>query len=94
MPYNVKETVIEYGRIPVNNRGGYICVKKHIPEKEGALQAIDIREMYTDESGEVRFTSRGVRVKEEQYKEVFGAILRALEPEVIAELREELGLTR
>lgn len=95
MAYSVKETQIEHCCIPCNSRGGYIRVARVIPENKSSQQSIDIREMYTAEgTDEIRFSSRGVRVKQDFFEDVISAILGSLTDEEYASVMEKMASNR
>ena len=70
--------------VDVNDRGDKICIRG-IDTPRGSV--VDIRRWYTDDTGELKPTSKGVRIADEQLMECLTALIVNLsEPE-----REELA---
>ena len=79
MAYKSKETndtII--ADIQKNNRGDYIRVTR-IEGKDD--YSVDVRNMYTNNDGEICFTQKGVRMNSENVVEVVVAMLKALNDE-------------
>ena len=90
MAYNIKdEKQQEFCMVPKNDRGEYFRVARVIPP-QNRMESIDIRLYYTDDSGDVRPTKKGVRVHTEALPEVVVAIFEALSKEEKDLVMEEL----
>lgn len=85
MAYNAEnfdeETI---GSVELKN-GNNVTVKK-VTTKSSGEEAIDIRRMYTDDNGEVRPTSKGIRVSMECIPELLGYIVKALSREALYDI--------
>ena len=92
MSYNARDevqTVIT--TVDRNNRGEKIRVTK-IEKESNNTTFLDIRTMYTTEDGEIRPTTRGVRMNMEIAHEIVAAMVEALGDEGKEDLRHKLGL--
>lgn len=86
MAYNAQnETREELAVIEKNSRGDCVAVSKITKADKVSY---DIRNMYTDDNDELRYTSKGVRMSDDMTKEVVLAILKSLSQE---DLEEVLG---
>lgn len=86
MAYNAQnETREELAVIEKNSRGDCVAVSKITKDDKVSY---DIRNMYTDDNDELRYTSKGVRMSDDMTKEVVLAILKSLSQE---DLEEVLG---
>lgn len=74
---NEVQTVIK--DIPKNDRGDLVRITKI--ESQGKDTYYDIRNMYTDDSGEVRYTQKGVRLKTEMLCEIIPALMADFDPD-------------
>lgn len=84
--YQAKEE--ELGMIKKNDRGDFIRIARIIPAKGN--EAIDIRMFYTDEMGQLRPTSKGIRISTEKVAEVIRLMMKGLKIEEYEELLEEV----
>lgn len=75
---NKSEVREELAMLDRNNRGDKISVVKITDESKDKV-SYDIRNMYTTDDDEVRFTQKGVRLSDELTVEVVGAILKSLD---------------
>lgn len=92
MSYNARDevqTVIT--TVDRNNRGEKIRVTK-IEKERNNTTFLDIRTMYTTEDGEIRPTTRGVRMNMEIAHEIVAAMVEALGDEGKEDLKYKLGL--
>lgn len=92
MSYNARDevqTVIT--TVDRNNRGEKIRVTK-IEKESNNTTFLDIRTMYTTEDGEIRPTTKGVRMNMEIAHEIVAAMVEALGDEGKEDLRHKLGL--
>lgn len=92
MSYNARDevqTVIT--TVDRNNRGEKIRVTK-IEKERNNTTFLDIRTMYTTEDGEIRPTTRGVRMNMEIAHEIVAAMVEALGDDGKEDLRHKLGL--
>ena len=69
-----------------NSRGDYIQVSSI----EGKMWAMDIRQMYTAADGEIKPTTKGVRVNEELVVDLLVECVNALPSDLYEELMERL----
>ena len=87
MAYN-NNTQTEIASIPRNLRGDAIKVSK-IEDAKGNI-AVDIRNYYTAEDGELRPTQKGVRFNDELGAEVILAMIQAVSLETAIDLQDKL----
>lgn len=69
-----------------NSRGDYIQVSS----VDGKMWAMDIRQMYTAADGEVKPTTKGIRVNEELVVDLLVECVKALPLDLYEELMERL----
>ena len=79
-----KQTI--HAMLDKNSRGDYIQVSS----VEGTMWAMDIRQMYTAADGEIRPTTKGVRVNEELVVDLLVECVNALPSDLYEELMERL----
>ena len=85
MSVNYGEQTI-HAMLDKNSRGDYIQVSSI----EGKMWAMDIRQMYTAADGEIRPTTKGVRVNEELVVGLLVQCVNALPSDLYEELMERL----
>ena len=85
MSVNYGEQTI-HAMLDKNSRGDYIQVSSI----EGKMWAMDIRQMYTAADGEIRPTTKGVRVNEELVVDMLVECVNALPSDLYEELMERL----
>ena len=85
MSVNYGEQTI-HAMLDKNSRGDYIQVSSI----EGKMWAMDIRQMYTAANGEIRPTTKGVRVNEELVVDLLVECVKALPSDLYEELMERL----
>lgn len=85
MSVNYGEQTI-HAMLDKNSRGDYIQVSSI----EGKMWAMDIRQMYTAADGEIRPTTKGVRVNEELVVDLLVECVNALPSDLYEELMERL----
>ena len=85
MSVNYGEQTI-HAMLDKNSRGDYIQVSSI----EGKMWAMDIRQMYTTADGEVKPTTKGVRVNEELVVDLLVECVNALPSDLYEELMERL----
>ena len=85
MSVNYGEQII-HAMLDKNSRGDYIQVSSI----EGKMWAMDIRQMYTAADGEIRPTTKGVRVNEELVVDLLVECINALPNDLYDELMERL----
>lgn len=91
MAYNANEKTVIIADIEKNSRGEVFRISRKIPEKEGALECIDVRLFYTPDDGdELRPTQKGVRFNSEHAVDMVEAIIKAMSPSEREELFERL----
>lgn len=94
MAYYKKEKQTIITTADKNMRGDKIRVTRVEREDRGRVY-VDVRELYTDEDGELRYTTRGVRMESEIATEVIIAMIRALGEDtvqdILMEMQEEIG---
>lgn len=74
---NVETVLIQF---PRNEKGYYVRTTKITNSVSGDV-SYDIRNLYTDENGDVQFTSKGVRLKEDEFANILKAILIDMDAE-------------
>ena len=83
---------INYGKQTIhaildkNSRGAYIQVST----VDNKMWSMDIRQMYTTVNGEIKPTTKGVRVNEELIVDLLVECIRALPNDLYEELKERL----
>ena len=85
MSVNYGEQTI-HAMLDKNSRGDYIQVSS----VEGKMWAMDIRQMYTAADGEIKPTTKGVRVNEELVVDLLVECVNALPSDLYEELMERL----
>ena len=85
MSVNYGEQTI-HAMLDKNSRGDYIQVSSI----EGKMWAMDIRQMYTAADGEIKPTTKGVRVNEELVVDLLVECVNALPSDLYEELMERL----
>lgn len=95
MAYNASnEERTELAVIQKNNRGDNIVVVK-IKNKTTGTESVDIRNYYTDDDGELKPTSKGIRLNMELAAEVVKAVLKSMHvvevEDIFDEFREEIS---
>ena len=95
MAYNASnEERTELAVIQKNNRGDNIIVAK-IKNKNTGTESIDIRNYYTDDNGELKPSSKGIRLNMELAAEVVKAVLKSMHivevEDIFDEFREEVS---
>lgn len=85
MSVNYGEQTI-HAMLDKNSRGDYIQVSS----VEGKMWSIDIRQMYTTADGEIKPTTKGVRVNEELVVDLLVECVNALPSDLYEELMERL----
>ena len=86
MPYNASDEVENItGTFEKNKRGDKIRVRG-ITKKDNPEIALDVREMYTNSDGELRYNSKGIRVKSELASDVIIAMMEASGEDVIQDV--------
>ena len=86
MSVNYGEQTI-HAMLDKNSRGDYIQVSSI----EGKMWAMDIRQMYTAADGEIKPTTKGVRVNEELVVDLLVECVNALPSDLYEELMERLN---
>lgn len=91
MAYNASnEERTELFNIAKGNRGDAVVGSK-IVNKNTNNVSIDIRQYYTDDNGELKPTSKGVRFNAENLLDVIKALVPALEANEIEDLNDILS---
>ena len=85
MSVNYGEQTI-HAMLDKNSRGDYIQVSSI----EGKMWAMDIRQMYTAADGEIKPTTKGVRVNEELVVDLLVECVNALPSDLYEALMERL----
>lgn len=85
MSVNYGEQTI-HAMLDKNSRGDYIQVSSI----EGKMWAMDIRQMYTAADGEIKPTTKGIRVNEELVVDLLVECVKALPSDLYEELMERL----
>lgn len=85
MSVNYGEQTI-HAMLDKNSRGDYIQVSSI----EGKMWAMDIRQMYTAADGDIKPTTKGVRVNEELVVDLLVECVNALPSDLYEELMERL----
>jgi hypothetical protein len=86
LAYNFKDEIQEIiGIFDKNSRGDKIRVTRIIKEKSNTIY-VDVRNMYTDQDGEIRPTQKGIRLNSEIAVDVICAMLEALGDEAIQDV--------
>jgi hypothetical protein len=89
MAYNNKNEVTEVlCDIEKNSRGDVIRVSSIT---NGDTKSYDIRNMYTGDDGELKFTSKGIRIKTEYIVEIISSILADVDDSTYDEVIERLN---
>ena len=90
MAYNdsseIKETVGEWEK---NSRGDYIRVTNVTPTN-GKAGSVDIRNMYTNDDGDIKPTTKGIRVPKGMVGDVVVAMLRCLSASEIEDVADDI----
>ena len=86
MAYNDEHEVREeLGMFRKNNRGDHLGVVKITDTKKDTV-AFDIRNLYTDDNDELRFTAKGVRVNDEMAVDMVKALLKGFNEDQIQDI--------
>lgn len=86
LAYNSKDEIQEIiGIFDKNSRGDKIRVTRIIKKKSNTIY-VDVRNMYTDQDGEIRPTQKGIRLNSEIAVDIICAMLEALGDEVIQDV--------
>lgn len=86
LAYNSKDEIQEIiGIFDKNSRGDKIRVTRIIKKKSNTIY-VDVRNMYTDQDGEIRPTQKGIRLNSEIAVDVICAMLEALGYEAIQDV--------
>jgi len=94
MPYNFDNDVQEVIKtIDKGSRGEKIRISRITsnPKNGNKSVSVDIRNMYTDDNGEIKPTTKGLRLKSEMAAEVIVAMVEALGEDVKLDLKELLN---
>ena len=86
---NQNETTTVLLDIKKNDRGDYLRVSKI---EKGDIVSFDIRNMYTNDDGELAFTQKGVRIKDEDMIDVAVAILTNIDEGFLEDIINKSGL--
>ena len=90
MAYNANNEICEeLVNIKKGNRGDCIIASK-ITNKNTNNVSIDIRQYYTDDEGELKPTSKGVRFNSELLSDLLGGLAIALETNEMLDLSDKL----
>lgn len=91
MAYNANnETKVNVVDIKKNNRGDYLKMDV-VTKNSNGDKAVDIRNYYTTEDGEIRPTQRGVRIKSEEAYDITLHMLDILEANELMDLVDEIN---
>lgn len=91
--YKEKGERTNVATIEKNNRGEYFKVDKIVEEGKG--NQIDVRAYYTDsDTGEVRPTSKGIRIKSELTADILIAMYNAMDEESKQEFNDMIDAER
>ena len=86
MAYNASnEERTELANIQKNNRGDHIVVTQ-IRNKNTGNESVDIRNYYTDDEGELKPTSKGIRFSAELTSDIVRAIFKSMHPIEVADV--------
>lgn len=86
LAYNSKDEIQEIiGIFDKNSRGDKIRVTRIIKKKSNTIY-VDVRNMYTDQDGEIRPTQKGIRLNSEIAVDIICAMLEALGDEAIQDV--------
>lgn len=86
---NQNETTTVLLDIKKNDRGDYLRVSKI---EKGDVTSFDIRNMYTNDDGELAFTQKGVRIKDEDMIDVAVAILTNIDDGFLEDIINKAGI--
>lgn len=86
---NQNETTTVLLDIKKNDRGDYLRVSKI---EKGDVTSFDIRNMYTNDDGELAFTQKGVRIKDEDMIDVAVAILTSIDSGFLEDIINKAGI--
>ena len=90
MAYNADNEIREeLAQVQKNSRGDYVIATK-ITNKTSGSVSIDIRQYYTNDSDEVKATSKGVRFNAELLSDMLTGLVKALEVDEMDDLVETL----
>lgn len=90
MAYNASnEERVELFNIAKGNKGDAVVGTKITNKNTGNI-SIDIRQFYTDDEGELKPTSKGVRFSAENLLEVMQGLITALEADEVEDLVDML----
>lgn len=78
----------EEAKVEFNN-GNSIIVKSVVTKDSGAV-AVDIRRNYTDDNGEVKPTSKGIRINSDNIGDIIVGVYKALPIEALYDIQGEL----
>ena len=87
---NKNEETLVLAQVKKNERGDYIRASKVVNTETGETVAYDIRNMYTDDAGEIQFTSKGVRVNQEDFIDLLKVILTDMDANTFNNLVEDV----
>ena len=79
----------ELSSIEKNKRGDRV-VTTMIENKVSGAVAYDIRQAYTDDNDEIKFTSKGIRIKEEDIVDILSSIAFTFRKEQLIDLVNDL----